>query len=146
MRFYLEFKKKMNGINVKWLDTSIAYFIAAYFVIYNLLSRNINIPQWFQVPFHNHEDKNALNYIYCIKLTAIRKVTNISGFIASKPLSDLTEFFQQVDNKNLFRNIFQETMILFEEWTSFFFQNTWQFIAQSCSVQFQHSFSWTTLA
>lgn len=111
----------MNGINVKWLDTFIAYFIAAYFVIYNLLSRNINIPQWFQVPFHNHGDKNALNYIYCIKLMGIRKVTNISGFIASKPLSDLTEFFQQVDNKNLFGNIFQETMILFEEWTSFFF-------------------------
>lgn len=45
----------------------------------------------------------------------ISKVTNISSFITSKPLSDLTEIFQQVDNKNLFRNIFQDIMILFEE-------------------------------
>lgn len=50
----------------------------------------------------------------------ISKVTYISGFVTSKPFSALTEIFQQVDNKNLFRNIFQETIILFEEQTFFF--------------------------
>jgi len=71
------------------------------------------------MPFHKLEDKSALNYFYCIKLMGTSKVTNISDFITSKPLPDLTEFFQQVDNKNLFRNIFQEITIFLKN--DFFF-------------------------
>lgn len=63
------------------------------FATYNLLSRIINISQWFQLLLHNHEEESAPHYIYCIELMGISKDTNVFGFITSKPHSDLTGIF-----------------------------------------------------